>query len=78
MDNLFALRPGEAGRITCLKAKGAIRRRLMDLGFTAGTGVECVLAAYGHGMRAYRLRQTVIALREKDARQVMIEEARHE
>ena len=43
----------------------AMRRRLMDIGFTEGAEIECVLAAPG----------SVIALREGDARLIKTGEA---
>ncbi|NIQ52432.1 MAG: ferrous iron transport protein A, partial [Gammaproteobacteria bacterium] len=38
---MSALRPGEAGRVVALHCEGFDRRRLLDLGLTPGTVVEC-------------------------------------
>ncbi len=76
MRNLAELNVGEAGRVH--GASGSLSQRLRDLGFTRGAAVECLFAAPGHGMRTYRVRGAVIALRRRDARQVSMEEARHE
>ena len=76
MRNLAELNVGEAGRVH--GASGSLSQRLRDLGFTRGAGVECLLAAPGCGMRAYRVRGAVIALRQRDARQVIMEDGRHE
>ena len=78
MASLADLALGRRGRVKCLMAKGGMRRRLMDLGFTAGAETECLFAAPGRGMRAYRIRGAVIALRQRDARQVAVEDERHE
>ena len=51
----------------------AMRRRLMDIGFTEGAEIECVLAA--PGIKAYLVRGSVIALREGDARLIKTGEA---
>lgn len=40
---LDKLEPGQAGVILELNTGGGMRRRLMDLGFSAGEHVECVL-----------------------------------
>ena len=45
----------------------AMRRRLMDIGFTEGTEVKCVLAAPSGEPKAYLVRGSVIALRREDA-----------
>ncbi len=53
----------------------AMRRRLMDMGFTEGAEVKCVLIAPRGGMKAYMVRSSVIALREGDARLIKTGEA---
>ena len=76
MKNLAELGVGEKGEVR--GASGSLSQRLRDLGFTCGAKVECLLAAPGWGMRAYRVRGAVIALRQRDARQVAVEDERHE
>ena len=77
MRDLSSLPPGQSGRVLCLRAGEGMGRRLMDLGFTPGARAACVLAAPGDGMRAYRVRGAVIALRRKEARTVILEEENH-
>ena len=76
MKNLAALTVGDRGKVRGVQ--GGLSQRLRDLGFTRGAAVECLLAAPGRGMRAYRVRGAVIALRRRDARQVTVEDGRHE
>lgn len=78
MRDLSSLQLGRAGRVLCLRAGEGMGRRLMDLGFTPGAWAACVLAAPGNGIRAYRVRGAVIALRRKEARTVILEEENHE
>ena len=78
MRDLSSLPLGKSGRVLCLRAGEGMGRRLMDLGFTPGAQAACVLAAPGKGMRAYRVRGAVIALRRKEARTVILEEDNHE
>ncbi len=75
MKRLNELSPGDGGRVR--SAEGEMKKRLYDLGFTPGAFVQCALASPGRGMRAYAIRGTVIALRERDARQIMMEEKEH-
>ena len=78
MRDLSTLPLGQSGRVLCLRAGEGIGRRLMDLGFTPGAETACLLAAPGSGMRAYLIRGTMIALRRKEARQVILKEERNE
>ena len=76
MKNLAEMCVGEVGQVR--NAAGGLSQRLRDLGFTRGVTVKCLLAAPGCGMRAYRVRGAVIALRQRDARQVTVEEGKYE
>ena len=78
MKRLCDLQPGESGRVRCLTAAGGMKRRLMDLGLTEGAEATCLFFAPGRGMRAFRVRRTVIALRRRDAENVVLEDNGHE
>ena len=78
MKRLSDLQAGESGRVRCVTAAGGMKRRLMDLGLTEGAEAACLFFAPGRGMRAYRVRRTVIALRRRDAENVVLEEHGHE
>ena len=69
---LADLRPGERGRVRAVKLAGFARRRLFDLGFTPGARVECAFPAAFGEPRAYRVRDTLIALRTGQARRIEI------
>ena len=77
MRDLAELPLGQSGLVLSLRLEEGIGRRLMDLGFTPGVQAACVLAAPGNGMRAYRVRGAVIALRRREARTVILEEENH-
>lgn len=77
MRDLSELPLGRSGRVHCLRAGEGIGRRLMDLGFTPGAETACLLASPGNGMRAYRVRGAVIALRQREAQTVILEEENH-
>jgi DtxR family Mn-dependent transcriptional regulator len=71
--SLADLEPGEAGRVKALRMRGLARRRLLDLGLTPGTTVECALRSPLGEPRAYRIRGTLVALRAGEAGRIEIE-----
>ncbi|HEB61150.1 MAG TPA: hypothetical protein ENJ06_04930 [Phycisphaeraceae bacterium] len=52
--------------------RGFTRRRLLDLGITPGTEIEAELATGGGSARAYRVRDTLIALRREQAKMILL------
>lgn len=50
-----------------------MRRRLFDLGFLPGEEVKCVLISPFHDPKAYLINGNMIALRNIDAKGVMVE-----
>jgi DtxR family Mn-dependent transcriptional regulator len=71
---LAGLRIGGEAEVTGLRkgCSGLMRRRLLDLGFTPGTRIVAVLSNAGDEAHAYRIRDTLIALRQEQAEQVLI------
>ena len=72
---LSNLQMGEKGRITGIsqECKGEIRRRLLDLGFVPGTQISINLPGPLGNPRAYSLRNTNIAIRNEQAKLILIE-----
>jgi len=73
-EYLSSLHLGERGRVLGLSAacRGAERRRLLDLGFVPGTMIEVDMVSPAGDPTAYRVRGTVIALRQEQARLIRI------
>lgn len=73
-ESLASLEPGEAGRVMRIAAscRGLQRRRLMDLGLVPGTDVRAEMKSNGGDPTAYRIRGTLVALRQDQAKQVHI------
>lgn len=69
---LSQLERDEKCRVERLLLAKDMKRRLMDLGFTEGAEVTCVLC--GSGIKAYLVRGAVIALRNEDSRKVQVSE----
>ncbi len=69
---LGELAVGEKGRVMRLECEGALRRRLLDMGFTAGTCVEKVGESPSSDPSAYLVKGAVIALRKKDSARIYL------
>ncbi len=69
---LALLQPGQSADVVRLSPAciGLERRRLMDLGIVPGTHVSYERRGLTGGLSAYRVRGTVIALREEQARMI--------
>jgi DtxR family Mn-dependent transcriptional regulator len=72
---LSDLRPGESATVRDLECEGFGRRRLLDLGVTPGTRVDCLFAGLAPEPMAYRIRGAVIALRREQAVEIVIDRA---
>ncbi len=70
---LSELRPGETGTVLWLTNTGAIRRRLTDIGLTAGCAVACLQKSPLGDPVAYEIKRAVMALRREDACHIYVE-----
>ena len=57
------------------EVSGEERLRFFDLGFFRGSRVLQMYECTGGGTRVYRVKDTLIALRDRDAAQILAEEA---
>lgn len=71
--SLNDIQPGQTARVTELLVSGAMRRRLMDLGLTADTQVECLGVSPLGDLVSYRIRGAVIAIRREYSRQIRVD-----
>ena len=71
--SLNDIQPGQTARVTELLVSGAMRRRLMDLGLTADTQVECLGVSPLGDPVSYRIRGAVIAIRREYSRQIRMD-----
>lgn len=69
---LCSVRPGETVRIHELCSESGIRRRLLDMGLTAGASATCLYRSPAGDPTAYFVRGAVIALRQEDAMDIMV------
>jgi DtxR family Mn-dependent transcriptional regulator len=77
-ERLASLEPGETAEVTRISplCRGLERRRLMDLGLVPGTRIRFERPGLTGGLKAYRVRGAVIALREEQARMIGVTRAR--
>ena len=72
-STLSSLKCGSGAVVTALNTEGAMRRRLMDMGFTPGSAVRALFRSCSGEPVAYLIHDTVIALRKEDAQSVLVE-----
>jgi DtxR family Mn-dependent transcriptional regulator len=74
-ESLADLRPRQSGRVIELspRCRGAERRRLLDLGIVPGTLITAELVSPSGDPTAYRVRDTLIALRRDQAKWIEIQ-----
>ena len=60
---------------TVCGVQGEGKLRLSDLGFSRGSRVLPLYECCGGGTRVYRVKDTLIALRNRDAEMISVEEA---
>lgn len=77
---LWQLKEGQYGiirGITCPKKqtpeKQAILQRFLDLGFCEETPVQCINTGIFHNPHAYKIRGSVMAIRNEDAAFILVE-----
>ena len=71
--SLNKLLPGQKGKVKELNKKGAMRRRMQDIGLNENTEVECVGRSPGGDPAAYLIKSALIALRDEDSEAVLVE-----
>lgn len=72
MKTLKDLSPGQKGKVTSLGEKGAVRRRLMDMGITPGVEIQVVKVAPLGDPIEVNLRGYELSLRKDEANQIKI------
>lgn len=70
--------PGQHGVVTALLSSGDMRRRLLDIGLTPGTRVDCLGKSPLGDPAAFLIRGAVIALRQKDCRKILVDDDRND
>jgi len=69
---LCCLNVGQSGTVVSVDAKGAILRRLLDIGIVEGTKVRCLFKSPSGDPIAYLIRGAVIAIRNEDSKNINV------
>ena len=72
-NTLNELKKGDKAIIKELKVEGSMKRRLLDIGLIKNSIVECVLESPLKDPKAYWIRGALIAIRDNDAKKIIIE-----
>ena len=73
LHNLSQLMPGQRATVKYLTAAGSMRRRFLDLGLVEHTKIQCLGKSPLGDPSAYLIRGTVIAIRAKDGKDIIVE-----
>ena len=76
IHTLNHIQVGQNAVIKKMLNNDAMKRRLSDVGLIEGTTVSCVAKAPCGDPKAFAVRGAVIALREEDSKNILIEEDR--
>lgn len=71
-ESLNSINPGEYAKVGQILSRGSMRRRLLDIGLTPGTRVECVGKSPAGDPKAFLIRGAVIAIRSEDCAEILI------
>ena len=72
MDTLNNLKINKIAEIENINCQNNIKRRMMDLGIVKGTKIKAILKSPSGNPKAYEVRGSVIAIRNEDAKQIVI------
>lgn len=72
MNYLSSLTIGDKVKIDRIDDSLELKERLVDMGFTKDSEIECILKACFNGPIAYRIKNTTVALRRGDASKILV------
>ena len=73
--NLAALKPGDTAKITKMKTKGLLKRRLMDMGMLVGVEIKMEKVAPLGDPIEITIKNYHLTLRKKEAQGIFVEMA---
>ena len=72
IDTLDNIKINKQVLINKIKGEDILKRRLLDLGFIPGVKTECVLISPFKDPKAYIINNNLIAIRNKDAKNIEV------
>ncbi len=74
MKSLAHMTPGTRGKVVGMDIDQTMKSRLVDMGISCGTEIECVgISPLGDPI-AFKVRGAVIAIRRRDCRNITVSE----
>ncbi len=73
MKTLDSLKLNDKAYIRKLNVENKIKLRLLDLGFVENSTIKCIYTSPSKNPKAYLIMGSVIALRNEDAKNIIIE-----
>lgn len=73
MKTLDKLNIGESGYIRNINIDKNVKSRLLDLGFIKNNKIKCIYSSPSNNPRAYIIMGSVIAIRQEEAKNILIE-----
>lgn len=71
--NLSQLEPGQRAVIVTVTGKGAVRRRMIDMGMTRGSQIQVIRKAPMGDPIDFKIKGYHLSLRKSDAELIMVE-----
>lgn len=72
-EPLSGLQPGQRGKVLAVEVPGAMRGRVMEMGFTVGTVIEVVRFAPMGDPMEFKVRGAHISLRKAEAAGIRVQ-----
>ena len=72
MVSLCEMELDRVGIIKNIDANSDMKRRFMDIGIVPGVRIIRVLEDYGKSISAYNIMDSLIAIRNKDSRRILV------
>ena len=73
MIRLNKIKKNNTGIIKQIGGNETFKVRLYDMGLNKGEKITCILVSPGKHMKAYLIKNTLISLRDSDAKSIMVE-----
>lgn len=63
---------GDKKKIIYIDNDLSIKKRLLEIGMSYGTVIECILINPFRNLIAYRVKDTIVAIRKEDGKKIMV------
>jgi len=71
---LDLMKIGDKKKIVSIDNDLSIKKRLLEIGLSNGTDIECILINPFKNLIAYRVKDTTIAIRKSDGKKIFVDD----